>query len=100
MYRINTALFRTQNGKIVHDKNGTVGLWAETREFGQKFYGEQEYFSFSVEDTFKMETYFTVKYVCQGLRRQLSIRKPFVFAITKDSEVPLICYDDVVGSCI
>ena len=96
MFDLKKAGFTTTNG-MVSSKADCVVLHGEGTVFGQKFYGEQKSYTYAVQTPFSMEEYFVLEYATQGLRRQLSFRKPFVFALTADGgEVPLVCYDDVV----
>ena len=96
MFDLKKAGFTTADG-TVRAKADCVVLHGEGTVFGQKFYGEQKSYTFMVQTPFSMEEYFVLEYAAQGLRRQLSFRKPFVFALTADGgEVPLVCYDDVV----
>ena len=96
MFDLKKAGFTTTNG-MVSSKADCVVLHGEGTVFGQKFYGEQKSYTYAVQTPFSMEEYFVLEYAAQGLRRQLSFRKPFVFALTADGgEVPLVCYDDVV----
>lgn len=88
--------FSAENGRVVSLANGAAKLCADAKVFGQKFYGEQEYFSFAACEAFSMDEYFVLQYACQGLRRQLSYRKPFIFALSDGEELALVCYDDIV----
>ena len=72
-----------------------VRLSGKSEIFGQKFYGEQKQFVFTTDESFSMDDYFVLEYSCIGLRRQLLLRKPFIFAITDSGEEPLVCYDDI-----
>ncbi len=95
MYSISRN-FTATGGRVEKLASGAVRLWADAKVFGQKFYGEQEYFSFETREVFDMDDYFVLQYSCQGLRRQLSYRKSFLFAVTESGELPLVCYDDVI----
>lgn len=98
MIQFMDAEYVSPNGKIEQNmEDGTVRLVAASKTFGQKFYGEQESFLFRAEKRFQMEKYFVLEYACQGLRRQLSFRKPFLFAVTAaGGEIPLVYYDDII----
>ncbi len=92
---LTNAKFTSADGKIIQNSD-SLSLIGAGKVFGQKFYGEQESFSFLIENNFTAEEYVVLKYSCQGLRRQLSYRKPFVFAVDKNGdEHPVICYDDI-----
>ena len=95
MYTISNN-FAASSGRVELLENGAAKLCADAKVFGQKFYGEQEYFSFATAQAFEMDEYFVLQYTCQGLRRQLSYRKPFIFALTEGKELPLVCYDDII----
>lgn len=88
--------FISTDGTVLYEAD-CIKLHAEGTTFGQKFYGEQKSYTFLSQQEFDSEEYFVLEYAAQGLRRQLSYRKPFVFALTAEGgEEPLVCYDDVV----
>lgn len=89
------STYTTDSGRIEREGN-TVSLIAEGTVSGQKFYDEQESFCFNINNEFQNAEYFFMEYSCQGLRRQLSRRKPLFYAKLADgSETPLVCYDDI-----
>lgn len=95
MIDLNIKNFTAQNGFVILNDDGGAGLCSESKIFGQKFYGEQEKFIFTLSEETKCEEFFVLEYNCIGLRRQLSFRKPFIFAITENGEEPLVCLDDI-----
>ncbi len=92
---INAAVAVTGDGCAVEKNGAAVKLCANSKVFGQKFYGVQKSYTFTFEKDFVMEEYFVLSYSCQGLRRQYACRMPFVYGLTENGEEPLVCYDDV-----
>lgn len=87
--------FTSYNGTILIGEEDHVKLCATQNIVGQKFYGEQQKFSFVLHNEFQPEEFFFLKYSCLGIRRMLSFRKAFLYAITENGEEPLVCYDDI-----
>ncbi len=87
--------FTTPNGSVFREKDGSIQFVAERAAFRHGLGAEQKNYTFTAGTAFEMEEYFVLEYACQGIRRQLSYRKPFVFAITEMGEAPLVCYDDI-----
>ena len=88
--------FISTDGAVLYEAE-SIRLHVEGTVFGQKFYGEQKSYTFLSKHEFVTEDYFVLEYAAQGLRRQLSYRQAFIFALTEEGcEKPLVCYDDVI----
>lgn len=87
--------FTTSDGFVKKESGSTI-LHAEGKIFGQKFNIPQKVYTFRTHNAFTMDDFFVIEYKSLGLRRQLSIREPFVFAINGEIKEPLACYDDIL----
>ena len=86
--------FKSTDG-IIESTSEHIRLHGEGKIFGQKFHIPQKVYTFETDNVFEMEEYFVLEYKCVGIRRQLSVRKPFIFAKNGSELEPLVCYDDI-----
>ncbi len=88
MFNITGASFTSQDGVVKRQKDA-LRFCAKGERLSDKRY------TFAADVSFELEEYFVLEYSCEAVRRQLSRRLPFVFAVTEDGGIPLVVLDDI-----
>lgn len=99
MHDLTAINFTSVDGQADRGENGRISLKTEAAPYGN-FADDDKLCTFSSNVKYETEEYFVLEYSSVGIGRLPSSRKPFVFALTEQGDIPLACYDDIIiDSC-